>query len=199
MRTFVSAVAVIIGLLLSAVAVPAIWVDRNVVQEDGFVALAAPLARTPTSSSGSRPPLWAPSTQASDPGRADGPRPAGGRSGGRVADRPARLPGSLGRDPPEEPPAELCRPRVPARRSGLLTSLTLDVAPLVALAAEELSRTTGLPLDAPGADPDQRWAAGPAPDGSSGCPLTPRWATPWRSARESHSPWPWWPPAGAGQ
>jgi hypothetical protein len=43
LRTFVSAVAAILGLLLSAVAVPAIWADRNLVQEDGFVALAAPL------------------------------------------------------------------------------------------------------------------------------------------------------------
>lgn len=43
MRTFVSALAVLIGLALAAVAVPAMWVDRNIVQEDGFVALTAPL------------------------------------------------------------------------------------------------------------------------------------------------------------
>ena len=45
MRTFVSAVAGILGLLLSAVAVPAIWVERNVVQEDGFVELSGPLGQ----------------------------------------------------------------------------------------------------------------------------------------------------------
>lgn len=43
MRSFTSAVAVILALVLTAVAVPTIWLDRNIVQEDGFVALAAPL------------------------------------------------------------------------------------------------------------------------------------------------------------
>ncbi|MDQ0755610.1 hypothetical protein [Arthrobacter sp. B3I4] len=47
MRTFVSAVAVLIGLAMAAVAVPAMWVDRNIVQEDGFVALSAPLGKDP--------------------------------------------------------------------------------------------------------------------------------------------------------
>ncbi len=47
MRTFVSAVAVLIGLLLAAVSIPALWVDRNIVQEDGFVALASPLGEDP--------------------------------------------------------------------------------------------------------------------------------------------------------
>lgn len=47
MRTFVSAVAVLIGLAMAAVAVPAMWVDRNLVQEDGFVALTAPLGKDP--------------------------------------------------------------------------------------------------------------------------------------------------------
>jgi len=43
MRTFGSAVLVILSMLLTAVALPAIWVDRNIVQEQGFVALAGPL------------------------------------------------------------------------------------------------------------------------------------------------------------
>ncbi|RNL55352.1 hypothetical protein [Arthrobacter oryzae] len=47
MRTFVSAAAVLIGLVLAAVAVPAMWADRNVVQEGGFVALTAPLGKDP--------------------------------------------------------------------------------------------------------------------------------------------------------
>ena len=47
MRTFVSAVAVLIGLAMAAVAVPAMWVDRNIVQEDGFVTLTAPLGKDP--------------------------------------------------------------------------------------------------------------------------------------------------------
>jgi hypothetical protein len=44
-RTFVSAVATVLGVLLAAVAVPAIWLDRSIVQEDGFVGLAAPLGK----------------------------------------------------------------------------------------------------------------------------------------------------------
>ncbi|MET3809623.1 hypothetical protein [Arthrobacter sp. UYEF3] len=47
MRTFVAAVAVLIGLAMAAVAVPAMWVDRNIVQEDGFVGLTAPLGKDP--------------------------------------------------------------------------------------------------------------------------------------------------------
>jgi len=47
LRTFVSAVAVLIGLLMAAVAVPAMWVDQNIVQEEGFVALTAPLGKDP--------------------------------------------------------------------------------------------------------------------------------------------------------
>jgi hypothetical protein len=42
-RTFVSAVATLLAILLAAVAVPAIWLDRNIVQEQGFVELASPL------------------------------------------------------------------------------------------------------------------------------------------------------------
>lgn len=47
MRSFISAVAVVLALLLTAVAVPAAWADVNVVQEDGFVHLASALGRDP--------------------------------------------------------------------------------------------------------------------------------------------------------
>ncbi|WP_054012085.1 hypothetical protein [Arthrobacter sp. ERGS1:01] len=43
MRSVGSAVLVIVALLLAAVAGPAIWAERNVVSESGFVALAGPL------------------------------------------------------------------------------------------------------------------------------------------------------------
>lgn len=43
MRTFGSALMVIVALLLAAVAGPALWAERNLASEDGFVALAAPL------------------------------------------------------------------------------------------------------------------------------------------------------------
>ncbi|WP_125613346.1 hypothetical protein [Specibacter cremeus] len=43
MRTFGSAVMVILSLLLTAVAVPSVWVQRNVVNEQGFVSMVDPL------------------------------------------------------------------------------------------------------------------------------------------------------------
>lgn len=43
MRTAGSALLVIVGLLLASVAGPALWLQRNVVEQDGFVALAGPL------------------------------------------------------------------------------------------------------------------------------------------------------------
>jgi len=43
LRTFVSALGVILALVLTAVAVPTAWVDQNIVKEDGFVRLAGGL------------------------------------------------------------------------------------------------------------------------------------------------------------
>ena len=149
MRTFVSAVAAILGLLLSAVAVPAIWADRNVVQEDGFVALAAPLgqdaefqqrlavATVGTIDTGGIPDALAGLV-----------RPVLEAAAGKLTGLPgypAAWEETLRRshrlsfaDPASLPP-----------EADTSSSLTLDVAPLVALAAEELSGTTGLPIDAP--------------------------------------------------
>ena len=149
MRTFVSAVAGILGLLLSAVAVPAIWVERNVVQEDGFVALSAPLgqdagfqqrlaaAAVGTIDTSSVPDALAglvqPVVEAA----------AGSLTG--LPGYPAAWEESLRRshrlsfaDPASRPAG-----------SDSSSSLTLDVAPLVALAIEELSRSTGLSVEAP--------------------------------------------------
>lgn len=47
LRTFVSALGVILALLLTAVAVPAAWVDQNIVQEDGFTRIAGGLGSDP--------------------------------------------------------------------------------------------------------------------------------------------------------
>jgi hypothetical protein len=149
LRTFVSAVAVILGVLLSAVAVPAIWLDRNIVQEDGFVALAAPLgkdeafqqrlagAAVGTIDTGAVPPALAglvqPVLEA-------------------AASTLARLPGyqaaweeTLRRSHR----LSFADPRTLPPEADSTTSLTLDVAPLVALGVQEISRTSGLPLDAP--------------------------------------------------
>lgn len=149
MRTFVSAIAVVVGVLLSALAVPAIWLDRNVVQEDGFVALAAPLgqdaefqqrlaaAAVGTIDTGAIPDALA--------GLVTPVLEAAASSLTALPGYPAAWEETLRKShrlsfaAPASAPAEPDSP----------SSLTLDVAPLVALATEELARTTGLPLTAP--------------------------------------------------
>ena len=161
MRTFVSAVAVIIGLLLSAVALPAIWLDRNVVQEDGFVALSAPLARDADFQQRLAAAAVGTIDTSSVPDALMGlVQPVVEAAAGSLTGLPGyqaaweetlRKSHRLSFADPASLPAEADS-----------SSLTLDVAPLVALATEELSRTTGLPLDAPGqtlinvGEPDQR-------------------------------------------
>lgn len=44
MRTVLSAFSVLLAIVLTAVAVPALWVDRNVVDESGFVRLLEPMS-----------------------------------------------------------------------------------------------------------------------------------------------------------
>ncbi|WP_258802786.1 hypothetical protein [Pseudarthrobacter sp. NS4] len=149
MRTIVSAVATVLGVLLAAVAVPAIWLDRNIVQEDGFVGLAAPLGKNTefqqqlavaavgTIDTSAVPGFLADLVQ---PVLEDAARSLTGLPGYPAAwEETLRKSHRLSvPDGPEEPGA-----------SGGVTSLTLDVAPLVALGAEEISRATRLPLDPP--------------------------------------------------
>lgn len=149
MRTFVSAVAFIIGVLLTAVAVPAIWIDRNVVQEDGFVELSGPLGQD----ADFQQRLAAAAVGTIDTGAipdalADVIRPVVEAAAGSLT--------ALTGYPPawEETLRKSHRlsfpdPALPQAEAEASTSLTLDVAPLVALATEELARTTGLPLEAP--------------------------------------------------
>ena len=148
-RTFVSAVAVLIGLVLAAVAVPAMWVDRNIVQEDGFVAFTAPLGKDPAFQE----------------------RLAAASVGSLGADRiPAPLAGLVTpilesaaqslTSMPGYPDAwtETLRKShrlnfadpaaVPAEADGV-TALTLDLAPLVGLVAKQVAEATTLPLEAP--------------------------------------------------
>lgn len=47
LRTFVSALGVILAVLLTAVAVPMAWVDQNIVKEEGFVRIAGELGNDP--------------------------------------------------------------------------------------------------------------------------------------------------------
>ncbi|MCB5283506.1 MULTISPECIES: hypothetical protein [unclassified Arthrobacter] len=149
MRTFVSAVAVIIGLVLTAVAIPAMWVDRNIVQEDGFVAFAAPLGKDPAFQQ----------------------RLAGAAVGSLGADQiPQAISGlvtpvlqraakSLTAMPgyPEAWTETLRKshrlnfadPKARPAGTGTGTSLTLDLAPLVGLVANQVAEATSLQLTAP--------------------------------------------------
>ncbi|QHK19808.1 hypothetical protein GU243_08760 [Pseudarthrobacter psychrotolerans] len=149
MRTFVSAVAVVLCFLLSALAVPAIWLDRNVVQEDGFVALAAPLGqdaefqqRLAAAAVGTI------DTRAIPDALAGLVKPvleaaAGSLTG--LPGYPAAWEETLRKSHRLSFAGSAAVPAEPDSPS----SLTLDVAPLVGLATEELARTTGLPLTAP--------------------------------------------------
>ena len=150
MRTFVSAAAVILGLLLAAVAVPAIWVDRNIVQEDGFVSLAAPLGkdavfqeRLASAAVGSIDPagrIPEPFTELVQP----------------ILDAAAKSLTTLPGYPAawEETLRKSHRLNFQGSGSGSTdaepsTSLTLDVAPLVGLLTKQISEATNVPLDAP--------------------------------------------------
>lgn len=150
MRTFVSAAAVLLGLLLAAVAVPAMWVERNIVQEDGFVALAAPLGKDP---------MFQQRLSAAAVGSLD--------SNGRIPEtltdlvRPVlESAASSLTSLPGYPAAweetlhkshrlSFADPRTLPPGADSTTSLTLDVAPLVALVTQQISDAVGFPLEAP--------------------------------------------------
>jgi hypothetical protein len=149
LRTFVSAVAVILGVLLSAVAVPAIWLDRNIVQEDGFVALAAPLGkdevfqhRLAAAAVGTIDTSAAPEALA---GVVKPVLEALARSLAGLPGYPAAWEETLRKSHR----LSFADPRTLPPEADSTTSLTLDVAPLVALGVQEISKTSGLPLAAP--------------------------------------------------
>lgn len=151
MRTFVSAVAVLIGLAMAAVAVPAMWVDRNIVQEDGFVALTAPLGKDPAfqqrlataavnginlggrqlpdAVTGLVKPILAEAAQSltSAPGYSD--------AWAETLRRSHRL--------------SFADPRTLPPEVDGTSSLTLDVAPLVGLVVKRVSDASPVPLKAP--------------------------------------------------
>lgn len=150
MRTFVSAVATVLAVLLAAVAVPAIWLDRNIVQEDGFVELAAPLGTDSDFQQNLAVAAVGTIDTSAVPGfLSDLVQPV-------LEDAAASLTGL-----PEYPQAweeslrkshrlSFAESGTETGEAGSASSLTLDVAPLVALGAGEISRATGLPLDPPG-------------------------------------------------
>ncbi|RAX15535.1 hypothetical protein DC347_16495 [Pseudarthrobacter sp. AG30] len=148
MRTFISALATVLGILLASVAVPAMWVDRNIIQEDGFVRLAAPLGKNAdfqkklaaaavgTVDTGSVPSALS--------GLVDSVLEKAAESLTQLPGYPAAWEETLRR-------SHRLNFAGPAGEAGNVpaSSLTLDVAPLVALGSEEISRTTRLPLNPP--------------------------------------------------
>ena len=148
-RTFVSAVAVLIGLVLAAVAVPAMWVDRNLVQEDGFVAFTAPLGKDPVfqqrlaaAAVGS---LGAEQIPAALTGLVTPILESAAQSLTTMPGYPDAWAETLRKSHRLNfaDPATL-----PAEADGV-TSLTLDLAPLVGLVAKQVADATTLPLEAP--------------------------------------------------
>ena len=149
MRTFVSALATVLGILLAAVAVPAIWAHRNIVQEDGFVRLAAPLGKDPefqrklataavgTIDTGSVPGFLS--------GLVEPMLEKAAESLTQLPGYPAAWEETLRRSHR----LSFADPAAAPQGGASASSLTLDVAPLVALGAEEISRATRLPLNPP--------------------------------------------------
>jgi hypothetical protein len=149
-RTFVSALATVLGVLLAAVAVPAIWLDRNVVQEDGFVRLAAPLGKNPEFQQQLAAAAVGTIDTSAVPGfLSDLVQPVledAARSLTGLPEYPAAWEETLRKSHRLSFPEPTAEPEA----SEAVSSLTLDVAPLVTLGAEEISRATQLPLDPPG-------------------------------------------------
>jgi hypothetical protein len=148
-RTFISALATLLAILLAAVAVPAIWLDRNIVQEQGFVELAAPLGTDSEFQQGLAAAAVGTIDTSAVPGfLEDLVRPALEDAAASMTGLPA-YPAAW-----EETLRRSHRLSFAARAAedggtASASSLTLDVAPLLSLGAEEISRTARLPLDPP--------------------------------------------------
>jgi hypothetical protein len=148
-RTFVSAAATVLAVLLAAVAVPAIWLDRNIVQEQGFVELAAPLGTDSEFQQGlAEAAIGTIDTSSVPDFLSDLVQPV-------LEDTAASLTGLPGYPAAWEETLRKSH-RLSFAGTGAespegasASSLTLDVAPLVALGAGEISRATRLPLDPP--------------------------------------------------
>lgn len=149
MRTFISAIATVLGILLAAVAVPAMWADRNIVQEDGFVRLAAPLGKD----SDFQRKLAAAAVGTIDTGSTPGflsglVQPMLEKAAESLTGLPG-YPGAWEETLRRSHRLSFADPAAGPQEGAAASSLTLDVAPLVALGSEEISRTTRLPLDPP--------------------------------------------------
>lgn len=151
MRTFVSAIAVMIGILLAAVAVPAMWVDQNVVQEDGFVRLASPLGQDPEFQrrlASAAVASFNPAGQTPD-FMANGMVPVLEAAAGSLTGLPG-YPAAWEETLRKSHRLSFAEPGSLPPEASDSTSLTLDVAPLLGLLTQRVSEATGVPLTPPG-------------------------------------------------
>jgi hypothetical protein len=148
-RTFVSAAATVLAVLLAAVAVPAIWLDRSIVQEQGFVELAAPLGRNPEFQQGLAAAAIGTIDTSAVPGfLSDLVRPVLENAAASLTGLPG-YPAAWEETLRKSHRLSFAGTDANNPEAASASSLTLDVAPLVALGSEEISRATRLPLDPP--------------------------------------------------
>lgn len=149
MRTFVSAAATVLAVLLAAVAVPAIWLDRSIVQEQGFVELAAPLGRNPEFQQGLAAAAIGTIDTSAVPGfLSDLVRPVLENAAASLTGLPG-YPAAWEETLRKSHRLSFAGTDASNPDAASASSLTLDVAPLVALGSEEISRATRLSLDPP--------------------------------------------------
>ncbi|MGO4384240.1 hypothetical protein [Specibacter sp. RAF43] len=148
MRSFASALFVIIALLLAAAAGPGIWVERNVVQEAGFVDLAAPLGSNADFQHG----LLA-MVAAQTSAHLDLPPQLGHLAAGVISSTAGALASEPGYPGAWAQTLRRSHALTFAPAGGAARSLTLDISPMVALAAAKVSGRLGVQLPAPATKP----------------------------------------------
>jgi hypothetical protein len=146
-RTFGSALMVIVALLLAAVAGPALWAERNLVSEDGFVALAAPLGSDAQFQQGLS--TLVASRAAS---KVQLPPQLQALAAGAISQAAKSLQSDPGYPKAWEETLRRSHALAFAGRSATAdgtTGLTLDVTPLVDLVAHRVGASIGITLPAP--------------------------------------------------
>lgn len=149
MRTAISALFVLAALVLGLIALPAAWIATHVVEQDGFVELASPLADDGEFAGALSAALAEEATAQELPAEvADLVRPL-------VADTAEGITGLPGFD--EAWDDSLRRSHALTfddgqnQQDGVQTSgLTLDIAPLIALVASEIGNSLGVEVSVPG-------------------------------------------------
>ncbi len=149
LRTFVSALGVILAVLLAGVAVPAAWVDQNIVKEEGFVRIAGSLGSDPEFQS-----RLAAAAVGTFESSVDLPGPV--QSLAADALRNAATGMQSWSDYPqawEETVRNSHRlnfgTATPAEESAASTALVLDIGPLVRLIRDHFAEATRIRLDVP--------------------------------------------------